>query len=245
MKRHLARMSNTDQRVVVVMMQIPDRLDHALIVATDNLPPRWEQHIMTIVESPEAQGDPELANVLARRLMPDTTQTVLVALHEAGLLHAVNIDRVVMFPEPNRPYALRQILQAMNRLVPDEYGVVDRLNEAAAPPVKGAKPNQIVAAPVPPPNSSQEEFKYNPHTENQTAQVSQNTTGIASNLLAEAADLEAIAKAKREKAYTFAPHLRPQPRKTAPTPVAVVEAPVKAATKKRAVAPSRKKAGGA
>ena len=43
MKKHIGRIANTDQRVVVVFMQIPGKDDHALVVSTDNLPERFHQ----------------------------------------------------------------------------------------------------------------------------------------------------------------------------------------------------------
>jgi len=242
MKRHLARMANTDQRVVVVFMQIPQREDHALVVSTDNLPPRWEQALMTIVESPEGQGDPDLANVLGRRLMPDTTETILQAFHSAGLLIPVPINNVIMFPEPNRPFALRQILQAMGRIAPDEYAAVDALNETArnsspTPPKVSQVGQQRV--PIDPFANS---TKFNPHTSNQAADASEGEVGIAHGLLMEAEMLEADARAKRERAYQTAPQLRPKPiRVPAPTKTEVVE--VKVTPKPRRPAPSRVKKG--
>ena len=225
MKRHLARMANTDQRVVVVFMQIPGKEDHALIVATDNLPPRWEQFLMQVVESPEGQGDPDLGNVLGRRLMPDTTETLLQALHSAGLLRSVPINNVIMFPEPNRPFALRQILQAMGRILPDEYAAVDQMNET-----KTEKVSPIGQQKTPIDPFANGDPKFNPYTSNQEATVSENAVGIARSLLIEADMLEADAKAKREKAYGFAPHLRPQTKTkkavAAPAPVAEVQKPV-------------------
>lgn len=225
MKRHLARMANTDQRVVVVFMQIPGKEDHALIVATDNLPPRWEQFLMQVVESPEGQGDPDLGNVLGRRLMPDTTETLLQALHSAGLLRSVPINNVIMFPEPNRPFALRQILQAMGRILPDEYAAVDQMNETKTEKVSSVGQQKTPVDPF----AKNGDTKFNPHTSNQEATASENSIGIARSLLIEADMLEADAKAKREKAYTFAPHLRPQiktKKAVAPAPVAEVQKPV-------------------
>jgi hypothetical protein len=200
MKRHLARIANTDQRIVVVFMQIPDDADHALVVAVDNLPPRWEQHLMTVLESPEGQGDPDLGNVLHRRMMPDTTQTLLSALHTAGLLIRTPIDNILMMPEPNRPYPLRQILQAMGRLIPEEYATI--LESETAKPL--AKPvQQKIDDPY--------KEKFNPHTSNQGNDATEQTHGLANGLLIEADLLEQEAKMKRERAYAAAPHLRPAP----------------------------------
>jgi hypothetical protein len=252
MKRHLARIANTDQRIVVVFMQIPDREDHALVVSTDNLPPRWEQALMSVVESPEGQGDPNLGNVLARRLMPDTTDTVLQSLHQAGLLIPVPVNNVIMFPEPNRPFALRQILQAMGKVLPDEYAAVDALNEAKS--AKATAPSQPRTSPVGQHKTPVDPFanqeKFNPHTSNHNAQASENDIGIANGLLMEAQMLEQDAANKRERAYQHAPHLRPQPKRVPPpAKVQVTEAktPVKAKAKasaKRATPSRAKKANG-
>lgn len=244
MKRHFARMANTDQRVVVVFMQIPDRPTHALVVSTDNLPPRWEEALMQVAESPEGQGDPDLGNVLGRRLMPNTTDTILQALHESGLLQPVPINNVIMFPEPNRPFALRQILQAMGRFMPDEFEAVERLNEAAAQPTKsGPKVSPVGQHRVPvDPFAQAETQKFNPHVNNQTASTNEESTGIAQGLLFEADMLEAEAKAKRERAYQQAPHLRPQARRVAaPAPAAVVT-PAKTVAKRKPAAKATAKA---
>lgn len=240
MKRHIA-ITNTGQRIVVVFMQIPGKEDHALVISSDNLPPRWEQYVMQIVESSEGQSDPDLGNVLGRRLMPDTTDTVLAALHKTGLLHPIHIDRVTMMPKPNMPYSLRTILQAMNRMVPDEYEIAAKLNETAqvaardhVAEIGGVPSPNALGAPLPAPSIPDElSTKFNPHTTNQTASVSEHALAVAQNLLFEAQLLENDATAKRNKAYQYAPHLRPQPQKpktVAPPPVQqqAVEAPVKA-----------------
>ena len=207
-------------------MQIPGREDHALVVASDNLPPRWEQHLMSVVESPEGQGDPDLGNVLGRRLMPDTTETLLQALHNSGLLRPVPIDNVIMFPEPNRPYSLRQILQAMGRVMPDEYAAVDsggyNIMESASTDASLEPPLGIAAVQAQdgrlqdlPPVDEQHQPRFNPHLVNQAATVSEGNIGIANQLMMEADDLEAVAAQKRAKAYEYAPQLRPAPKAAA------------------------------
>lgn len=116
-QRHIGRMARTDQRLIVIFMQIPDREDHALIVASDSLPPRFEQALMQVVQSPEGQSAQDLGTVLARRLMPDTNTSLLATLHTAGLLQPVPVDNIVMFPLPNQAYPLRKILESMGRLI--------------------------------------------------------------------------------------------------------------------------------
>lgn len=201
MKKHIAKLVNTDQRCVVVFMQIPGDHSHALIVSTDNLTPRFEQALMEIVESQEGQADAVLANVLNRRLLPDTGENVLVALHNGGLLRRVHRDQVIMLPQPNMPIPLRRLIEMMGGEAPEP--------SAEHPPIP--------------------EEKYNPHTQNQRAMSEEERQGIARNLIVEAEDLEAIAREKRERAYTFAPEFAP---KTVKAPRAVLaEAPAESVAK--------------
>lgn len=179
MKRHIGKIVNTDQRCVVVFMQIPGREDHALIAATDNMPPRFEQALMGILESPEGQQEPVLATVLARRMMPDTGKNVLKSLHDMGILTPVHIDRVVMLPQPNMPFPLRQIIEGMGNTSPKVDDTIEQ------------------------------QPKYNPHTANTQSMNEESRVSIATNLLVEADMLESEAKRKRETAYTYAPDMRP------------------------------------
>ena len=183
MKRHIARLLNTDQRCIVVMMQIPDREDHALICSIDNLPLRYEQSIMTLLESPEGQREESLYHLLERRIMPDSGKTVLRTLHEEGMLTAIPVNRVIMMPRPNMPFPLADLLRQMGRIVPGELE-----------PTKAATGTAD---------------KYNVHTENRAIIGAENASGIANNLLIEATMLEADARRKRTQAYALNPTLRP------------------------------------
>lgn len=185
MKKHIGKIANTDQRCVVVFMQIPGRESHSLVVGTDNLPDRLEHALMQVVESPEGQGDPVLANVLGRRILPDTGKTVLQSLHDLNLLASVPVDNILMMPLPNMPFPLRQIIENMGGTVPT-----------------GAAPSDTA------PGSA--ETKYNPYGQTQQIESNEQNSGIARNLLVEADLLAAEAAAKREQAYRYDPSLRPQ-----------------------------------
>lgn len=191
MKRHIGKLANTDQRCVVVYMQIPGREDHALIASTDSMPPRFEQAVMEILESQEGQTDPVLANVLARRIMPESNMSVLQAMHEMGILVPVHIDRVVMLPQPNMPFPLRHIIEGMGNTLP-------KISESVEPQAQ----------------------KYNPHTANAQAISDENRMAIARNLIIEAEMLESDARRKREQAYAYAPSLASAgPATVAPAPI--------------------------
>lgn len=210
MKRHIGKLANTDQRCVVVFMQIPGREDHALIVQTDNLQPRFEQAIMDIVDSQEAQAEATLANVLGRRMMPETGKTLLQTLHESGLLRSVHIDQVVMMPMPNMPFPLRKIIEGMG--------------DNTLPP-----PSQEVVA---------EQEKFNAAAHNMAATTDEQRLGIAKNLLIEAEMLQTEAERKKAAAYKYAPELAPKAKAVAPAakaaPVELDKVVKKAAPRKKA-----------
>lgn len=184
MKRHVGKITNTDQRCIVVYMQIPGRETHALIASTDNMKPRFEQVIMDILTSPEGQNDPVLANVLSRRVMPETNKSVLQTLHEMGMLKPMPIDNIVMLPKPNMPFPLRQIIESMGNTIPK----IDNSVETTE-------------------NVQDNETKYNPYVNNNTELSAEGREAIAKNLLVEARMLESEAKKKYEMAYSYAPHL--------------------------------------
>lgn len=128
-KRHMGRLLNTDRRIVVVFMQIPGKEDHALVVDTDALPDRYHDGLMDVVESIEGQQTPVLADILTRRILPDTGSDILTVLHNLGRLQRVPVENVVMYPKPNLPMPLVDIIR-MNDQTPQEAKVEADANRA-------------------------------------------------------------------------------------------------------------------
>jgi len=181
MMRHVGKIANTDQRCVVAFMQIPNREDHALVIPTDTLPPRYEQAVMDVLKSPEGQNEECFALALSRRLMPDTGKDILATLHEHAMMIAVPVYRILMLPLPNQPIKLSDILTQLGRhtRTPDEALY------------------------------KQQSEKFNRHDQNMRVESAEQKRNIAQNLLLEARMLEADAKKKRDAAYGFDPSLRP------------------------------------
>jgi hypothetical protein len=181
-KRHVGKIANTDQRCIVAWMQIPNREDHALCIPTDGLPPRMEQAVMQVLESAEGQAEEVLANILSRRKMPDSpNNTLFEALHAGRHMVAVPVSQVVMFPRPNMPFPLVDILRSMGKLV------------------QNVTPEEIKAR-----------EKFNTHAHNKAAMTAEQRIGVARGLLVEAELLEAEVKQKRARAYDLAPELEPK-----------------------------------
>jgi hypothetical protein len=138
MTRHVGRIVNTGTPCVVVFMQLPERPDHALVVPTKSLPDRVEQALMQVLQSPEGQANPVLANVLNARLMPDmSNRSILGYLHETRRLVPVHVDNMVMTPLPSTAYPLRRILEDMGKSCAPLF--------PAVPPVAAAPEAQLTS----------------------------------------------------------------------------------------------------
>lgn len=180
--RHVGRLINTDKRVVVVFLQIPNREDHALVVDTDALPPKYHDELMAVVQG-EGQKDPNLANILSRRIMPASGEDILSTLHKAGVLQPVPVSNVMMFPEPNRGVKLSDVIAAMKGSNQTTSPVTEDMERASIEKVNRIVDNQQI---------SKDEQRYE----------------IAKNLLVEAQLLEQEAERKRRQAFEYAPELR-------------------------------------
>lgn len=212
MQRHVGRNKNTDQRVVVIFLQVPGKEDHTLTVTTDTLPARFEQALMQVVQSAEGQAAEDLGVVLKRRMIPDMNISFLDALHNSNMLVPQPIDNIIMYPAPNQPYPLRDILIGMGRSVEaappqapqaslnpyitEQVAEAEQLTTSFSDPVGGFMQNEVE--------------KFNPHTHNQDATKNDQSIGIARNLLIEADLLMEEVNRKREQAYRYAPSLRPE-----------------------------------
>ena len=188
MMRHVGKLKKTDSRCVVVMMQIPNREDHALIIESDSLPDHYHQSVMQILESKEGQANVNFGDELARKQMYIANRgnmAILTALHEAKFLRAVHIDDVLMTPQPGSAYPLRQILESMNAAIPGAKSVLDPKQDPNTP-------------------------RFNPHTHNQDVKASEDKISAARGILGQAEFLERDARRLREQAYAIAPDLRPR-----------------------------------
>lgn len=186
MQRHIGKLINTDSRIAVVYMQIPNAEDYALIVQTDSLPDAYHDHLMKIIEN-EGQHDLCLADTLGRISFGDMGRNGLEVLHYAGALRREPITNVMMYPEPNQGIKLTELLKLMGKTTPTSR-VDKRVDE-----------NFV-------------EYKDTVYSENAAVSESTGKLNIAKNLLIEAKMLDDDANARREKAYALCPELRPQQR---------------------------------
>lgn len=131
LKRHYGRLRNTDRRCIVVYMQIPNKEDHALVVDTDALPDSLHDALQDVVQSHEGQQTIELSNLLSRRIVPHLGIDIMNVLHKRGSLQAVPVDNVVMYPLPNSPIPLRQVIEMTGKKVAGQAPAEDLQNRYA------------------------------------------------------------------------------------------------------------------
>lgn len=193
MMRHVGKLAQTDTRCVVVMMQIPGREDHALVIESDSLPDIYHQNVMQVLESKEGQSNINFADELGKRQMfiaDRGNMSILQALHEAKFLRPISVDSVVMTPTPGNAYPLRKVLEGMGKTVAgEEKSVLDPAND----------PNNV---------------KFNPHTYNRDINTSEDKLNAAKGILNQAKYVDAEANKLREQAYAMAPELRPEQKVT-------------------------------
>lgn len=191
MTKHTGILANTGKNVVVVFMSLPDDPEYALVVDTDALPDQFNESLRKVVDSTEGQQAENLAEVLARRMSPDGSNTTLLQkFHAAGRLQRVPIDLVTMTPRRGVNWPLRQIVEAMKTTKNEEpLGFDDLDPETRA---------QVAA----------ELGKFNVHASNSEGETASGKKAEAAGLLRMAELLETDAIAKRQQAYRLDPSLK-------------------------------------
>ena len=213
MIRHTGILNNTGKNVVVAFMSLPEDPEHALVIDTDALPDAFNESLRKIVESIDGQNSHNLADVLARRMAPDgSNTTMLQKLHGAGRLQRVSVDQVTMTPRRGINWPLRQVLEAMKQQEQTAPANLDDLD----PETRA----QVIA----------EMGKFNVHATNMEGTTAEGQKAEAAGLLRMAEMLEADAMAKRQQAYRLDPSLN----KKKP-PASTPEVLTKAAVKKKKV----------
>lgn len=191
MTKHTGVLANTGKNIVVVFMSLPDDPDSALVVDTDALPDSFNEALRKVVDSTEGQQAENLADVLARRMSPDGSNTTLLQkFHAAGRLQKVPVDLVTMTPRRGINWPLREILDAMKTTKQEETLGFDDLD----PETRA----QVAA----------ELKRFNVHAKNMEGETAAGNKAEAANLIRMAELLEADAQTKREQAYRIDPSLR-------------------------------------
>lgn len=106
--KHIGRIKNTGDKIIVAFRTVPGESDKALIVHTATLPDSYHDTLMKLVESDQGQDAFEFGEIMFTRNFPDG-RPMLLALQQSGRLQKVATDHVVMTPTPVSEINLSQL----------------------------------------------------------------------------------------------------------------------------------------
>lgn len=112
--KHVGKVKNSGRRCVVIKDRIPGAEKNALIVDIDSVPDAYQQFLMDLVQSPAAQATNDLGEVLNRYQSPDAHQTMLMSLKNRQYLSPMPITNIIMYPAPNFPIELTEVIQRID-----------------------------------------------------------------------------------------------------------------------------------
>jgi hypothetical protein len=192
MKRHIGKLKNSGNNVVVVFMHLPDDPSNCLIVDVDSVPDIVRDDVHEIVHSSEAQNSRSIHDLLNRR-MHRNGGSILEYLHMNRHLMKVATEDVMMTPRNDVSIPLSEVNNSIRKM---EEGTQDK-SDADIEVDRNVKKQQV--------ERMQEKEKES----------------IGNNLLYEAEELElqsqmllSEAKRKREQAKAYMPQSKPVQKQT-------------------------------
>lgn len=131
MKRHIGKLKNSGNNVVVIFMHLPDEPQNCLVVDVDSVPDIVRDDVNEIVLSNEAQNSRSIHDLLNRR-MHRNGGSILEYLHMNRHLMKVSTDDVMMTPRNDISISLTELNTSIRKMeegtqdIPDENIEVER-----------------------------------------------------------------------------------------------------------------------
>ena len=116
--KHVGKMKNNGAPVAIVFRTLPGDPHSCLVVGTQGLGPTNHDALISVIETPEAQGSFELGTILSVRRFPDNTD-MLGWLHASGRLKKVPTKDVVITMSPQETVPLDEL----NKLIAEQRGI--------------------------------------------------------------------------------------------------------------------------
>lgn len=116
--KHIGRMKNNQRKVIVAYRTIPGDAENAIVVTTENLAADEHDSLMKLVESNAGQTAYELAEAMARAVLPDG-RNMLAAFHATGKMVKVPTKMVEMTPDTKTTLMLNEL----NLVIAQQKGV--------------------------------------------------------------------------------------------------------------------------
>jgi hypothetical protein len=141
--KHVGKMKNTGEKVLVVFRTLPGESNMALVLPSATLPDMYHDAIIQLVESDQAQNTNEFGEIMFIRKFPDG-RGMLIAMQQDGRMKKVPTDTVVMTPTLNSEISLDQL----NVVIAEQRGMsVGDLSSLVngATPTENKKVDETVA----------------------------------------------------------------------------------------------------
>ena len=106
--KHVGRLKNNKNKVVVAYRTVPGDSSHAVVVNTPALSADEHDSLMTTVESQAGQDAYEFAEMMARATLPDG-RNMLAAFHQTGKMMKVAVEEVEMQPDHQTVMPLNEL----------------------------------------------------------------------------------------------------------------------------------------
>lgn len=116
--KHVGRIAKTGKKVAVAYRVIPGQPEYCLIVPTESLDADQHDSLMKLIESNAGQNAYELAEAMARTVLPDG-RNMLAAFHTFGKMSKVLTSAVEMTPDTKSSV----LLSELNNVIAKQKGV--------------------------------------------------------------------------------------------------------------------------
>jgi hypothetical protein len=116
--KHIGKMKNTGEKVLVIFRTLPGESNMALVLATSTLPDIYHDALIQLVESEQAQDANEFGEIMFIRRFPDG-RSMLSAMQQDNRLKKVATDTVIMTPTLSASIPLDQL----NVIIAEQRGV--------------------------------------------------------------------------------------------------------------------------
>jgi hypothetical protein len=193
--KHVGQLKSSGRRCIVVFREVPDQIDHCLVVDTDALADWMHDDMINAVESPGAQETGNFYEYAQRTMFTDGSN-MLQSLHSKGLLMKQPTTNITMTPNGTVSIGLDEL----NKMISEQTSG----KPSVAPPVDPADLTMAGKGTNPTPNTVAE-----PQAP-VAGQKPIDDTSMAQGLLNQAISFENEAKALREQAFEMSPELKPK-----------------------------------
>jgi len=116
--KHIGRVKSNRRKIIVAYRTIPGDAESCVVVTTENLMADEHDALMKLVESPTGQQSNELADAMARSVLPDG-RNMLAGLHTTGKMIKLATNQVEMTPDQKTVIPLDKL----NQMIAEQKGV--------------------------------------------------------------------------------------------------------------------------